>query len=79
MHIWGKLKLKISQFELLLFLASWPVVNKHEFQALPGIMLLPGSFSGRDSSPSPQRGPDPRNLISFAIFIKLQAITFSAP
>lgn len=79
MHIWGKLKLKISQFELLFFLASWPVVNKPEFQALPGIMLLPGSFSGRDSSPSPQRGPDPRNLISFAIFIKLQAITFSAP
>ena len=26
---------------------------------LPGMMLLPGSFSGRFSSPSPQRGPLP--------------------
>ena len=31
------------------------------------------------SSPSPQRGPEPKNLISLAIFIKLQAITFKAP
>ena len=34
---------------------------------LPGMMLLPGSFSGRLSSPSPHRGPLPRNLMSLAI------------
>ena len=28
----------------------------------PGMMLLPGSFSGRDSSPRPHRGPEARNL-----------------
>lgn len=28
----------------------------------------PGSFSGRLSSPSPQRGPDPRKRISLAIW-----------
>ena len=26
---------------------------------LPGMMLLPGSFSGSSSSPNPQRGPLP--------------------
>lgn len=39
----------------------------------------PGSFSGRINSPRPQRGPDPKNLISFAIFIKEHASTFNAP
>ena len=33
---------------------------------LPGMMLLPGSFSGRLSSPRPQRGPLPRKRMSFA-------------
>mmetsp|Transcript_29221 Transcript_29221/g.74971 ORF Transcript_29221/g.74971 Transcript_29221/m.74971 type:complete len:277 (-) Transcript_29221:852-1682(-) len=36
---------------------------------LPGMMLLPGSFSGRLSSPRPQRGPLPRNRMSLAIFM----------
>lgn len=39
----------------------------------------PGSFSGRDNSPNPHLGPDPKNLISFAIFIKDTANEFSAP
>ena len=26
----------------------------------PGMMEDPGSFSGKDNSPSPQRGPDPK-------------------
>ena len=34
---------------------------------LPGMMLLPGSFSGSLSSPSPHLGPEPRNRMSFAI------------
>ena len=46
---------------------------------LPGIMLLPGSFSGRMSSPRPQRGPEPRRRRSLAIFIRLHATVFNAP
>lgn len=46
---------------------------------IPGIILLPGSFSGKVNSPKPLLGPDARNLMSFAIFIKLHASTLSAP
>ena len=42
-------------------------------------MLLPGSFSGKLSSPKPLLGPDPKNLISLAIFIKETAKVFKAP
>ena len=45
----------------------------------PGMMLDPGSFSGRMSSPSPLRGPLPKNLISFAIFINPTAMVFKVP
>ena len=34
----------------------------------PGIIEEPGSFSGNDNSPSPLLGPEPRNLISLAIY-----------
>uniref|UniRef100_T1IQQ7 Uncharacterized protein n=1 Tax=Strigamia maritima TaxID=126957 RepID=T1IQQ7_STRMM len=44
-----------------------------------GIMLLPGSFSGKVSSPRPDRGPEPRKRISLAILMMLHAITFNAP
>ena len=43
------------------------------------MILLPGSFSGRLSSPNPHRGPDPKYLISFAIFMNETARTLSAP
>ena len=33
----------------------------------PGIMELPGSFSGKESSPRPHLGPEPRNRMSLAI------------
>mmetsp|Transcript_15362 Transcript_15362/g.43800 ORF Transcript_15362/g.43800 Transcript_15362/m.43800 type:complete len:256 (+) Transcript_15362:660-1427(+) len=46
---------------------------------LPGMMLEPGSFSGRESSPRPQRGPDPRNRISFPIFISETATVLRHP
>jgi hypothetical protein len=36
----------------------------------PGIIDDPGSFSGKFSSPSPLRGPEPRNHISLAILCK---------
>ena len=37
---------------------------------LPGMIDEPGSFSGRVSSPSPLRGPEPSHRMSFAIFIE---------
>ena len=46
---------------------------------LPGIIEEPGSFSGRISSAYPALGPDPKNLISFDIFIKATAQVFKLP
>ena len=46
---------------------------------LPGMIEEPGSFSGRVSSPSPQRGPEPIQRTSLAIFISEQASVLSAP
>jgi hypothetical protein len=43
------------------------------------MMELPGSFSGKEISPSPHRGPDPKNRKSLAIFIRDTAMTFRAP
>ena len=37
---------------------------------LPGIIEDPGSFEGKISSPYPALGPEPKNLISFAILVK---------
>ena len=45
----------------------------------PGMILLPGSFSGSCSSPKPHRGPEPRYRMSFAIFIRETATVFRAP
>ena len=45
----------------------------------PGIIDEPGSFAGKIISPYPALGPDPRNLISFAIFIRLTAAVFNVP
>ena len=42
-------------------------------------MEEPGSFSGNISSPYPALGPDPKNLISFEIFIKATAQVFNVP
>ena len=36
-------------------------------------------FLGKISSPYPALGPDPRNLISFAIFIRQTAVVFIVP
>ena len=35
---------------------------------LPGMILLPGSFSGRVSSPIPHRGPEASSLMSLAVY-----------
>ena len=46
---------------------------------LPGMMLLPGSFSGIEISPMPQRGPLLSQRMSLAIFISAVASTPMAP
>ena len=46
---------------------------------LPGMIDDPGSFSGSDSSPSPERGPDPSRRMSLAILNRLAATVFNAP
>ena len=45
----------------------------------PGIIDEPGSFSGSINSPYPARGPEPKNLTSFDIFINATAQVFSVP
>src|ERR1700731_644478 len=37
---------------------------------LPGMIDEPGSFSGKRSSPKPQRGPEASQRMSLAIFIE---------
>ena len=49
------------------------------FLSLPGIIDEPGSFSGNDNSPKPQRGPDAKKRMSLAIFIRDTATEFSDP
>ena len=46
---------------------------------LPGMIDEPGSFSGRSSSPSPLRGPEPSHRMSSAILIREAARVRSAP
>ncbi len=40
---------------------------------LPGMIEEPGSFAGRLSSPRPQRGPEPAQRMSLAIFMSEHA------
>ena len=46
---------------------------------LPGMIELPGSFSGIAISPSPERGPLASQRMSLAIFISAAASVLSAP
>src|SRR5438445_520245 len=46
---------------------------------LPGMIELPGSFSGIEISPIPQRGPLASQRTSFAILVSDAATVFSAP
>ena len=39
----------------------------------------PGSFEGKINSPYPALGPEPKNLMSFAIFIRHTAVVFNVP
>ena len=46
---------------------------------LPGMIDEPGSFAGRMSSPSPERGPDPRKRMSLAILNRSAASALRLP
>ena len=46
---------------------------------LPGMIELPGSFSGIVISPNPERGPLASQRTSLAILINAAASVFSAP
>ena len=46
---------------------------------LPGMIELPGSFSGMVISPMPQRGPEASQRTSLAILLSDAASVFSAP
>jgi hypothetical protein len=46
---------------------------------LPGMIEEPGSFSGRISSPRPERGPEASQRMSLAIFMSETASVRSAP
>jgi hypothetical protein len=46
---------------------------------LPGMIELPGSFSGIRISPSPDLGPDASHRTSLAIFMSATASVLSAP
>ncbi len=46
---------------------------------LPGMIELPGSFSGMRSSPIPQRGPEASHRTSLAILVRAAARARSAP
>ena len=46
---------------------------------LPGMIEDPGSFSGREISPNPQRGPEANQRRSLAIFIREVASDLMAP
>ena len=46
---------------------------------LPGMMELPGSFSGSEISPIPERGPEASRRMSLAILVSAAASVFNAP
>ena len=46
---------------------------------LPGMIELPGSFSGMSSSPRPLRGPEAYQRTSLAIFMRASARTRNEP
>ena len=79
-----QLKKCIERIELSLkeiyFLAQTIVTASHWVGlTFPGIIDEPGSFSGSVNSPYPALGPEPKNLISFEIFIKATAQVFNVP
>ena len=59
--------------------ATWVTTSQITGLTLPGMIEEPFCSSGRISSPSPARGPEPIQRMSFAIFVSEAATTLSAP
>jgi len=80
-NILNLLILKINNITLFPMIWAQTMVIASHYVGLtfPGIMLLPGSFSGKFNSPSPLLGPLAKNRISLATFIKLTAMVFKLP
>ena len=58
---------------------TWVTTSQITGLTLPGMIDEPFCSSGRISSPSPARGPEPIQRRSFAIFVSEAATTLSAP
>ena len=58
---------------------TWVSASHWVGLTLPGMIDEPGSFSGSDSSPSPERGPEPSKRMSLAILNSAAATVLSAP
>ena len=58
---------------------TWVSASHWVGLTLPGMIDEPGSFSGSDSSPRPERGPEPSRRMSLAILNRLAATVLSAP
>src|SRR4029078_13245925 len=58
---------------------TWVSASHWVGLTLPGMIEEPGSFSGSDSSPRPERGPEPSRRISLAILNRAAAIVLIAP
>src|SRR3569623_3067381 len=58
---------------------AWVIASHWVGLTLPGMIDEPVSFSGSASSPSPERGPEPRKRMSLAILNRLAATVLIAP
>ena len=61
------------------FVATMVMASHWVGLTLPGMIELPGSFSGMMSSPMPLRGPEAYQRTSLAIFMRASARTRRAP
>src|SRR5680860_858050 len=77
---WPWLPAKLTVVWLPITCAQTMVTASHWVGfTLPGMIDEPGSFSGSNSSPKPERGPDPSNRMSLAILNIAVATVESAP
>ena len=58
---------------------TWVSASHWVGLTLPGMIEEPGSFSGSDSSPRPERGPEPSRRMSLAILNSDAATVLIAP
>ena len=61
------------------WMQTWVRASTWVGLTLPGMIEEPGSFSGSDSSPRPERGPEASRRMSLAILNRLAATVLRAP